>query len=150
MRSRLLLVALAVAALTCATPATATELDTHPEVSAALAGLDGGYAVDYYQAYWPQFDMTLSVHPPGLRSVGTCTTGFFCAFNRTGMAGTRLSWGTCTTVTPTAGFVTASIANARGAGSTVQARYGTTVLASVTSDSWANVGGTVTNLRCLD
>lgn len=150
MKRTLLTLGVVIALLSSAPPAFAAEAEVHPEIEAALASLDGGVVMSYYEAYWPVLELTMTVRDPQLRSVGSCSTGYFCAFNGTGLTGTRLSWGTCTTVTPTAGFATASIANARGAGSVAQARNGTTILASASSGSWTNVSGTVTNIRCLE
>lgn len=148
MKRIVLTLILIAAALTSAQPAAAAD-EVHPEIAAALAGVEGGVAIGYYEAYWADLDLTMTVPDPRLRSVGTCSTGSFCAYGGTGLTGTKLSWGTCATVTPPPGFATASIANARSAGSVVQARNGTTILASASSGAWANVFGTVTTLRCL-
>lgn len=140
---------IAALALAPALPAQAED-DVHPEIAAALAAVAGGTATGYYDATWPALTMTMTVPDPRVRAVGTCATGTFCAFTGTSMTGTKLAWGTCTTVTPYAGFTTRSIANARGAGSVAQARNGTTILASAASGTSTNVTGTVTNIRCLE
>jgi hypothetical protein len=149
MRRFLAALGIAVLTLTPALPASA-EQAVHPDIAAALASVEGGVATGYYEAHWPAHHMTMTVPAPYVRAVGSCATGTFCAFTGLSMTGNKLSWGTCTTGVPYAGFTTRSIANARAGGSVVQARNGTAIVASAVSGASTNVTGTVTNIRCLE
>jgi len=135
--------------LATATPAHADE-SVHPDIAAMLLEVPGGEPLGYYAAYWPVLDMTMEVPNPMLRTVGGCATGYICAFTAGGATGgNKLSWGTCSTATIPTNFLTASVANARAAGSVAQARVATTIIASVSAGSWKNVSG-IDNIRCLE
>jgi hypothetical protein len=135
-----------------AAPAHADTRDkVDPLVAAMLEEVPGGVLIDSTHAVWPELDMELSV--PGAsgmaaRSVGSCATARICAYNAASLSGGSLSFGTCVTHTIPASFSAKSVANARTSGS-VQVRNGSTVLTTIGSNSWSNVSGTVTNLRCL-
>lgn len=135
--------------LTLVAPAYADE-PVHPEIQAALDEIPGGLVLGYRAAHWPVLDMTMTIPNPLTRAVGTCATGYICAYTSSTLSGTKLSWGSCGTYTPPSSFVTKSIANARAAGSVAQARNGTVIVASAASGTWANVTSTVTNIRCLE
>lgn len=135
-----------------AAPATATAVeDVDPQVAYALQVEPGGIAVDYWHAVWPDLDMTLTVQQEQLfvaAAVGSCASGRVCAFNGYGATGSFLSWSTCGSHPTSAlsGSVR-SIANARSSG-TLQARNGTTVVATAGPGSSTNVYSTVTNIYC--
>jgi hypothetical protein len=137
-----------------AAPAYAAEtgdVEVHPEVATMLAEVPGGVAVDYTHAVWPRLGMELAVRDAtslAARSVGSCATNRICAFNGSSLGGSMLSFSTCTVSAIPGSFTTRSVANARGSGY-VQARNASTVLATVNAGNWANVSGTVTNLRCV-
>jgi Peptidase inhibitor family I36 len=135
--------------LLAAGPATADDTPD-PRITAALAEHSGGEVIDAHTAYWPDEHMTLHVDNPLLRvAVGNCPNGSICAFSGTNIGGSRISWTTCGTYnTSTLGAPVKSIADARSTGS-LQARSGTTVLATAIAQSWDNVTGTTDNVRCL-
>ncbi|MFT3798371.1 hypothetical protein [Microbacterium sp.] len=116
-----------------------------PEIQAVLDEVPGGVVVDYFHAEWPDRHMSMSIEMT--LTVGSCATGTYCAYNTAGLTGTKLSWTTCTTQTLPTSFILRSFANGRTSG-TVQARNGTTVVATVGASAWANVTATTTNLRC--
>ncbi len=80
---------LAVTLLTCAAltigaamPAHADDDDddVHPQLAAVLQEVPGGEVEGYYEAYWPELEMTMLVVNPLARSVGSCGTGLICAY----------------------------------------------------------------------
>lgn len=122
-----------------------------PKIAAVMTEVPGGVVVDYHHAVWPALDMAMAV--PILNgvtaySVGSCATGKVCAYDQTALTGASLTWGTCSSFTISA-FTVRSIADARTSGY-VQARYGTTVRATAAAGAWANVSGSVDNVRCAD
>lgn len=150
MKKDLLAASLAVLAVLAAGPTSATAADgsVHPDVQAIIEEVPGGVVLAYHHAVWPALDMELTV-PVG-KAVNSCSTGSVCAFSDNGAVGNKLSWGSCSTHTIPGTFTVKSIANARSAGSILQARNGTTVLTSATSGTWKNVAGSTTNVRCLE
>ena len=121
-----------------------------PRILDALDAVPGGEVVDDYTAYWPALEMTLTVPAPGDGdAVGSCANGSICAYSGSGLTGSKLSWSSCGTFSTAAipGGVVRSIADARSTGS-LQARNGTTVVATASAQSWNNVVGTTDNVRC--
>ena len=142
------LVALAVVAGLLGAPSAAHATEPiDPVIAQALAETPGGVVEDARNAYWPALDMRLTVPDPFARSVLMCPTSRVCAFSGYDTAGSMLSWGTCG-VFSTTSIVTRSIADARATGY-LQARNGTTVLATASAGNYANVSGTVTDIRCV-
>lgn len=152
MKRMLSILALA-GALMAAAPMAAVATDeasrVHPDVAYALAVEPGGVAMSYSSAAWPELGMRMDV-PVG-RAVGTCATGSICAFSTSGLGGTKLSWTTCGSKSTAALSQVGSIANARSSG-TLQARQATTVRASASANSQANVPiaywPSITNIFC--
>lgn len=139
---------LALVGLPAAAEATTVPASLHPDVEYALDAVPGGVVIDEYHVVWPELGMELSAVPSLARAVGTCATGTFCAYSRADRGGTKLSWTTCTTVTPTGLSSVGSIANARSSGS-VQARTSSgAVLATASAGTSTNVYGTVSTIRC--
>ncbi|PRB15500.1 hypothetical protein [Microbacterium sp. MYb62] len=125
--------------------------DVDPLVAAMLEEVPGGVLLDANHAVWPELDMELRVPSASgisARSVGTCATGKFCAYNASSLGGGSLTFGTCAVHSIASSFTVKSVANARASGY-VQVRNGTTVLSSVNAGTWGNVSGSVTNLRCI-
>lgn len=124
----------------------------HAEIQAMLDEVPAGVVVSFSEAYWPALDMTMIV--PGQTmsrvAVGSCASGRICSYAAANLSGTRLEWGTCATHSIPAGHVSRSFANARASGTIVNARNGTSVVASASAGNWKNLTATVTNLRCLD
>jgi hypothetical protein len=146
-RLALLVAALLVAAGALLPAAAATAEPLHPSIRYALAAEPGGVVIDDSTVYWPEIGMTLIVPRMSALSVGPCSTGRICAFQSSNLGGAYLSWASCGTYSTAALPAVGSIANARSSG-TLQARNGTTVVASAGANSWANVFATVTNVRC--
>lgn len=152
---RTLTTLIATVVILVATPgiAQAAEAPTvHPEVAYALAAEPGGIATSYTTAEWPDTGATLTVSRGFTTfAVGSCPTGYICAYSGASQSATRLQWSTCgsksTAALPTVG----SIANARSAG-TLQARQGATLRASAGAGSYANVPVNyrydITNVYC--
>lgn len=131
--------ALVLLAPTMATASTDSP-DVHPDVAYALQVEPGGVVLDYYSAYWPDALMRIDVPNPAARAVGSCATGSMCAFAGQGLGGTKISWATCGSKSVAGlGGQVGSVANARSSG-TVQAKQGTTVRASASVNTYANVG----------
>ena len=156
--NRMLVMCCVTVALVLAAPlaSSAEEQDVHPDVAYALAAEPGGVVLSYSSAEWPDLGMRLDAAPSasgfiGVQSVGTCATGSICAYASTGISGTKLSWTTCGTKSTAALAQVGSIANARSSG-TLQARQGTTVRASASANSFANVAvayqASITNVFC--
>lgn len=124
----------------------------HPDIEYALAHQPGGVVVDESTVVWPLLGMTLQLQEAhgeqmGIQSVGPCPTGRVCAFRSNNLAGTMLSWISCGYFSTSALPGVGSIANARSSG-TFQALNGASVVATVGANSWTNVFGAVTNVRC--
>jgi hypothetical protein len=124
--------------------------DLDPRIVYALAAEPGGVVTSPTTVVWPELGMELTIQddavPFGLST--NCPSGNICAFSGTSEAGTRLTWGSCGTFSTAALSSVGSVANARSIG-TVQARSGTTVLASTSAGNFVNVIGTVDNIRCF-
>lgn len=137
------------ALLSWSSPAAGNEGEVAPEVAHALEVEPGGVIIDYWNAAWPELDMTFTVPSAVSRAaIGNCASGRVCAFNGYGASGSYLSWGSCGSHSTAAlsGSVR-SIANARSSG-TLHARNGTTVVASAGPGATTNVYATVTNIYC--
>lgn len=119
----------------------------HPDIAAALEKIPGGVVIDANHAEWPDLGMRMDVPGHGDKAVGSCATGNVCAFNGTGLTGTRVSWSSCGTNSP--GMTVRSIANARSAGYAQARSSSGSVLATAIAGSWANVSGTVADVRCV-
>ena len=136
-------------AFASATPAAATAEDLDPRLAYALEMEPGGMVIDGRTAYWPHLAMTLTL--PGMEPRGLskkCPTGLICAFQYLDEAGPRLTWASCGTYSTTALPSVGSVASARSTGY-VQARNGTTVLATASAGNYTNVGGATNNIRCV-
>ncbi|WP_314423628.1 hypothetical protein [uncultured Microbacterium sp.] len=123
-----------------------------PLIIDVMEEVPGGIILDRNHAVWPELAMTLTVPGRGetamRAAVGSCGTGQVCAFTGGSVTGAKLSWSACATHAIPSSFVTRSIADARSTGS-LQARNGSTVLATAPANGWANVSGTANNVRCV-
>ncbi|MGB3373774.1 MAG: hypothetical protein WBA87_01365 [Microbacterium sp.] len=143
-------VAAVMAILASAPAASAAEATVpHADIAAMMDAVPGGVLIDADHAVWPStgLEMTSSAAVTPF-SVGSCATGSVCAFSSANLGGSKLSWSTCSTFTISSSFTVRSIADARSSGY-LQARNGTTVLATANAGASANVYGTVTNVRCV-
>jgi hypothetical protein len=147
---RMLVVGAIAGAITLVAPAAYAQSapSVDPEIAAVLQAVPGGTVVDADHAVWPALGMEMTaadaVSP---LSVGSCATGSVCAFSGLNGSGSKLSWTTCGTFTISA-FTVRSIADARSTGY-LQARNGSTVVATAYVGASANVYATVTNVRCV-
>lgn len=147
-----MLVAVAAVLVTLVSASAASAAETtvpHADIAAMMDAVPGGLLIDADHAVWPGtgLEMTSSAAVT-LYSVGSCATGSVCAFSSANLGGSKLSWSTCSTFTISSSFTVRSIADARSTGY-LQARNGTTVLATANAGASANVFGTVTNMRCV-
>lgn len=119
-----------------------------PQIAAVMDEVPGGIIIDDRHAVWPDIGMEMLVPSPiAAFSVGACATGKVCAFSGYNTSGAQLNWSTCSTFSISA-FTVRSIADARSTGY-LQARNGTTVVATAKAGALANVYGTTTNVRCV-
>ena len=123
--------------------------DLDPRIVYALKAEPGGVVIGEHQVYWPHLEMTLTLPEYGPRGLSTqCPVGTICAFLLTNEGGTRLTWGACGTYPTTALPTVGSVASARPTGS-VQARNGTTVVATASAGNFVNVFAATNNVRCI-
>ncbi len=128
--------------------ANASQITPDDQIAYALAHEPGGYATGAHTAYWPDLDETMtSSEAITTQSVGSCGTGSVCAYGGYSLTGAKLSWSSCGTHSTAALPSTGSIADARSSGS-LQARNGSTVVATAKAGGQANVWSTVTNVKC--
>lgn len=119
-----------------------------PRISAVMADVPGGILLDRNHAVWPELGMDMET--PGtvsLFAVGTCATGSVCVFDGYGAQGAKITWRSCGNPSVSS-FTVRSIATARGTGY-AQARAGNSVRATAYAGSFANVCGSVDNVRCV-
>jgi len=137
-----------IAGVALAAPAAADELD--PRITYALDAQPGGVVTSATTVVWPALGMELTLEPwlTGRGLSTKCPSGLICAFALAGEGGARLTWGSCGTFSTTALASVGSVANARSVG-TVQARNGTTVVASTSAGNYVNVYSATDNIRCL-
>ena len=147
-----LLSALVVGAPASADEGAADDGRIEPLILKVLAEVPGGEIVDSQRAVWSEIGMELFVpRSDGVSAraaVGSCANGKVCVYTASALSGARLSWSTCGVLTVPSSFSARSIADARSSGY-AQARNGATVLATAAANSWANFGGTATNVRCV-
>lgn len=147
---RMLVIGALAGAMTLIAPAAYAQSapSADPEIAAVMAEVPGGTVIDADHAVWPALGMEMTaadaVSP---FTVGSCATGRVCAFSGSNGSGSKLSWSTCSTFTISA-FTVHSIADARSTGY-LQARNGSTVVATAHAGTSANAYGTVTNVRCV-
>lgn len=140
----------ALLALASPVPAHAEDAtDVHPDIAYALEAEPGGVATGYGSARWRHLGMEMTV--PVTRSVGSCPTGYICAYYGASQSGAQLQWSTCGSKSTAALSAVGSIANARASG-VLYAREGTTVRASANAGTTANVPVAyrplITNVYC--
>jgi len=100
---------------------------------------------------WEGGAVELRLAPDGAsRAVGTCPTGSFCAFSSTNLAGSRVSFTTCSTHSVGSLIGTAkSIANARTSGTVYGENSSGSVLSTIGANGRVNAApANVTQLGC--
>lgn len=121
-----------------------------PVMVELLREVPGGEIIDAGHAVWPELDMALIIpqsSEAAARSVGLCATGKICAYDQVNRGGRVLTWGVCGPISVPSGFAARSAANARTSGH-MNVRNGTSVLVSISANTWANFSGTATNILC--
>lgn len=132
-----------------ASSSNSVEVIPDEEISRALLIEPNGYATGQHTAYWPELEMTMVSDQGRIErnAVGTCSNGTDCAYGGASMQGSKLSWSGCGSHPTSALSTVRSIANGRSS-RTLEARNGTTVVASATPGKWRNVSKKVTNVYC--
>lgn len=140
--------------LVCAVPQAAAATETiDPAIVAADAQEPGGVIVDAHTIVWPEEGKELTVLGSSASSVSAratlagCDTGKVCAYSGSNATGSKLSWSTCGSHSTSLLASVGSIANGRSSGN-LQARNGTTVVATAGPGATKNVFSTVTNVKC--
>lgn len=141
---------IAVATVAPASASTDDSVEVDPQVARMLAEVPGGELVDAHHAVWPEQGMELIVPASTMAraAVGQCATGKYCLYTGYSLSGSVLTFAVCGIQSVPSSFTARSLANARSGGF-VQARSGTTVLATASAGAWTTVGGTTSNLRCV-
>ncbi len=118
------------------------------EVDAALAAMPGGTQTGPNTASWNGGEVTFTAVTYSSVAVGTCASGYFCAYSSTSLAGNKWSFSSCRTYS-TAGLIVRSIANARNVNSVRGQNLSATTLVTVLPGGKANtVPAGITQLAC--
>jgi hypothetical protein len=123
-----------------------------PQIVQLLKEVPGGVLIDGSHAVWPELDMEYTSADAGgadatARAVGSCATGRICAYNAYNLGGGMLSWTNCGNIAIPGSFSARAVANARTSGY-LRVRSGTTVVTTVSANSWGNVYSTSNNIIC--
>ncbi len=130
--------------------------DMQDRIDAVLQEQPGGTQIAWNEVSWNDGDVVLTLASAStsqgvttFAAVGGCTSGKFCAYNQTGYRGDKITYSTCTSSQSVSALVgpVRSIANSRTSG-TIRAYAGSTLLATATAGTGANVTGTTTNITC--
>ena len=160
-RSRRLPVLAAVGALALAlfTPGVAAYADDTSElqarVDAVLAEFPGGSQTAPNEVTWEDGAVILTLAADeGLittMAVGSCATGYYCAYSGYNLSGSKLSFSACNTTQSTGALsVVRSLANARSSGYVQGKNSSGTVLATVSAGgSLAYASTSITKLTCV-
>lgn len=121
------------------------------QIRYALSAIPGGERTAYDTVEWERGDVVLTVsNSPASKAVGTCATGAFCAFSGFSLAGSRLSFTTCTTHSTAQLSAVHSIANAKAANDVQARNSSSTVLVTLDPASQVNTAPAgVSQLRCV-
>lgn len=131
-------------------PAIASPSDDLQQQVDSIIARFGGEQTAKNEITWDDGEAILTLAPAGIQplSVGSCTTGNFCAYSLTNQGGSKLSFTNCAASNSTAALGEVhSVANARSSGS-VHAYNGSTSVLTVAAGSYANTAATITRLGC--
>lgn len=123
------------------------------EIDSVLERFPGGMQTSDRTVEWDNGAVVLELAADGSsdRSVGTCATGSYCAYNGLSLTGSKLSFTACSTTVSLAALSgnVRSIANARSSGS-VQGQNGSgSTLTTLSAGAQVNSAPTgVTQLKC--
>lgn len=153
-RLSLLAAAIAVAlTLGGALSASANEDPMQERVDRVLLEYPGGTQIASNEVAWENGAVVLTLAPTdGIEplAVGSCATGSYCAYNGSGLSGSKLTFSTCGTYSTTALGTVRSVANARTSGYVDAKNAAGSVLATISSGSsisYAPAG--ITQLTCI-
>ncbi|RQP09129.1 MAG: hypothetical protein EAS51_12485 [Microbacteriaceae bacterium] len=147
-------------ALMLSTPIAASATETPGEsalqarIDAVLAEFPGGTQTAPNEIAWHDRAMILTLDDPSQLSplsVGSCATGYHCAYSGYALSGSKLSLSACdTTVSTSVLSAVRSLANAHGSGYVQAKNSSGSVLASVShGDSIAYAPAGITQLTCV-
>ena len=162
-RPRRLAVLAAAGALALALLAPASAIAAHADdtselqarVDAVLAEFPGGTQTAPNEIIWGDGAVILTLAADeGLitaKAVGSCATGYYCAYSGYNLSGSKLSLSTCNTTQSTSALsIVRSIANARSSGYVQGKNSSGTVLATVSAGgSLAYASTNITRLTCV-
>lgn len=116
-----------------------------------LAGFPGGIQTSTNEVSWDNGAVVLTVvdpDAPATMAIGSCPTGSHCVYDNSNLAGSKLTFTTCTTqsVAPL-GAPVKSIANAHTSG-VVRAYNDLGALGSVNANTWINTSWGMTKIGC--
>lgn len=124
---------------------------TQNQVDAVLAQFPEGTQTGPGEVSWDggQVVLTIISSEAQARSVGSCSSGWFCAYTGSALSGSRLAFSSCSGTNSLAAIGNAprSIANARSSG-TVRAYSPVGAVASVGANSYINISLSATRLGC--
>ena len=145
--SATLLVALA--AVPAQATQTATQKAVQQQINAALAATPGGEQTSANTVEWNDGDIILTVASNlSTQAVGSCATGYICAYSSTNLLGTKLSFGSCASYS-TSTITVRSVANARSSGTVRGKNNAGTTLITVAAGSQDNSTPTgITQVTC--
>ncbi|GAA5205402.1 peptidase inhibitor family I36 protein [Microbacterium kyungheense] len=143
-----------------ASPAAASTDPTQDQVDAVIAEF-GGTQTASNEVTWDDGAVVLTIAPESTASrfsspsgitafsVGSCPSGYFCAYSGTSYTGSRLTFSSCTTGNSVAALGTVrSLANSRGYG-TVRAYAGWSTVATLGPNTGAaSVSAGIDKLNC--
>lgn len=124
------------------------------EIDSVLERFPGGVQTSDVTIEWDNGAVVLELDAGGgvARSVGTCATGSYCAYNGAGLTGSKLSFSACSTTVSLAALSGSvrSLANARNSGS-VQGQNGSgSTLTTLSAGDQVNSAPTgITQLKCV-
>lgn len=152
-----LLAAASVAALTLggalSANAVAGEKTMQERVDQVLLEYPGGTQIAANEISWEDGAVVLTLAPTGgvtPLAVGSCATDSYCAYNGSGLSGSKLTFWDCGTYSTTVLGTVRSVANARTGGYVDAKNSGGSVLATIyagNSISFAPAG--ITQLSCV-
>lgn len=124
-------------------------------VDAVLAEFPGGTQTMANEISWDggQMILTLATGDDSFaaRAVGSCATGYYCAYSGYNLSGSKLSFSACNTTQSTSALsVVRSIANARSSGSVQGKNSSGSVLATIGANgSLGYAPVNITRLTCI-
>ena len=128
---------------------TATRQAVQQQINAALTATPGGEQTSANTVEWNDGDIILTVASNlSTQAVGSCATGYVCAYSSTNLLGTKLSFGSCATYS-TSTITVRSVANARSSGTVRGKNNAGTTLVTVTAGNHDNSTPTgITQVTC--